>query len=251
VQSGCAPRRSTLGRARRRGWRANAADAVNLFRKPMLNFRKASSRVLARLLYRKLRVLDSEGVTGVRLLDGSAHFEGASDTFLGVQEAIAMLRDRSEVHARWLTRCANQIVLVPPMRAPAAFEPITRSVLLGCDVGSRHDSAAIAVFVTHEIAHARMAALGAPSARRNVELRRRIERRCVREQLEAILRIDPEHYLVPWSIDLLQLANESRLTPSKAQLSATAQRTYRRIRAGGYPKWVGRLGVRLALGLRR
>jgi hypothetical protein len=217
----------------------------------MLNVRSAVARVLAGILYRKLPVLHTPVKTGIRLVDGSAGHEGAAETLLGVQDAIEMLFDCSQVHARWLSRCANRLVLTPPMRSPAAFERITRSILLSCDVGGRHDSAAIVTFLTHEIAHARVAALLGRSTTRDPELQKRVERRCVREQLGVILRLDPHHYLVSWSVELVQAANESRLIPSNEQVVAIAQRTYRRLRTGGYPRWVGRLGVRIAFGVRR
>lgn len=200
---------------------------------------------------RGMHALGSTNAARVQLFDASASNPGIEATLRATQGAIASLLACSAVHARWLNRCVNQVVFISPTHSPAAFERFTRSILLSCDIGTRYDVTAVATILAHEIAHARMAALGVRISRENLEFRRRVERRCVREQLEVVSRIDPDHYFVPWSRELLQPAGESQLTPSSEQSRATVQRTYRRIRAGGYPRWVGRVAVRLALGFRR
>lgn len=207
------------------------------------------SIVASRLVTRRMTMLGRSSEAGIRIVDASAGHPAVAATHQATADAIDTLRALSAVHVRWMRRFVNQVVLVAPMGTPAAYESLTRSVFVGCDVGLQHDSAAVAAFLAHEIAHARVAATGLRLNSRHLALRRRVEQRCVREQLEALLRINPTHYLVPWFRVLLQPGAE--LTPSPVQVRANVQRTYRRIRSGGYPRWTGRLAVCLAVGFRR
>ena len=219
-----------------------------LLRRLSQNARRVISVIASRFLARKLKSLGRENAAEIPTVDASDDHPGAPETLLATNEAIRMLQECSVVHLRWMRRCVNQIVLTAPMQAPAAFERFTRRVLLSCDVGAQHDSAAIATFLAHEVSHARLSACGVRVTGAQVELQRRVERRCVREQLEAIQRIDSNHYLVPWSCELLLAEAEPQLTPSVTQVRARTQRAYRRIRAGGYPRWIGRLAVCIGVG---
>ena len=203
---------------------------------------RAVSRVAARLMTRDMHALGSKNAARIRLFDASACHPSMEDTLRRTQEVIASLLACSGAHARWLHRCVNQVVFVRPTPSPGAFERFTRSILLSCDVGTRYDATAVATILAHEIAHARMASLGIRTSRRNREFRRRVESRCVREQLDAVRRIDPYHYFVPWSCELLQAPDESQLSPSPEHTRVAVQGTYRRIRAERFPGgWHGLL----------
>lgn len=213
--------------------------------------RDQRSRLVARQMMRGMRSLGVDALTGVRMLDATADGVRDDGSIRRVREAHELLHAHEIAQARWLTRYVNQIILVEPMPVPAAFEHFSRSILLDRDAGSRFDGTGLAALLVHEAAHARMAGLGVRPAKETFSVRRRIERRCVREQLEVLLRIDPDHYFVPWSRELLSASGGEQLTPSQAQRSATLARTYRRVRQGGYPRWIGRLVVYAALALER
>ncbi len=185
------------------------------------------------------------------ILDAGAGHPNAKTTERGVKEALVLLREHSGAHLRWLRRSVNQIVLANAMHAPAAFDWFSRTVFLSVDAGAQFDAAAIAAMIAHEATHARLSESGVGSSRATKAMRTRIERRCVREQLTVLERIDPQHAFVAWSRQLLETSDDTRLLPTEIDRRAIVQRAYRRVRLEGLPRWVGRVVVRIALLLGR
>lgn len=213
-------------------------------------FERTVGRVVAVLAFRKMTTLPTAAGVGIEILSDAAS-GAASETASAALRATELLRSRSAVHLRWLTRCPRRIVVLSGMKSIAAYDARTRSVFLAHDTASRHDDAGIATLLAHEATHARLADAGVRLRVHDVRRRRRVEKRCVREQLEALERIDSTHYLIPWSRELLKATNEPELTPSLAARSQIAQRGYRRMRHQGVPRWIARVAVAIAAGRRK
>lgn len=108
----------------------------------------------------------------------------------------------SPVHARWIRRFVNRVVLVPALGPRASYRHRSRAVFLRDDSGVAHDALGLAAILTHEGTHARFCAHFGSSLML-FKTRARIEHRCVTEQLAVLRAGDPQHYLVEWSRELL------------------------------------------------
>jgi hypothetical protein len=197
------------------------------------------SRLLARVTARAATSLGRDNCANALVLDASAGHPAALDTFQRAIEALSMLQERSAVHVRWLQRCVNQIVLVPAMHSMAAYERNTRSVYLNVELGRQYDAIAVAAAIVHEVTHARVSAFGLRPSGASVAWKGRLEHRCVREQLEALLRMNPDHQFVAWSRELLRSRAEEDLLPSAEDRRVIGQRSYRR-GAGSRPSELDR-----------
>lgn len=206
--------------------------------------RDVRSLLISRLVARSMTAMGRERTTGVKVFDASAEDPNVLETHRLMLEAISMLDDHSKIHVRWMRRCVQQILLARSLGSPASFDQLGRSIFLDCTLGARYDAVAIAAMLAHEIAHSRVAMSGVRLSAKRFDLRVRVERRCVREQLEALLRIDQNHYFVRWSREVLDSGSESQFTRSSAEERAARRRVYRQMRERGVPRWISRITVR-------
>ncbi|MCC7000917.1 MAG: hypothetical protein IT357_02085 [Gemmatimonadaceae bacterium] len=184
------------------------------------------------------------GSLGIPVLDASSGSPAVQSSLDAVVDAVRVLEEACPTHHRWLKRTVRQIVLVPPMPALAAFDRFGGGIEVNCEIGAKWDIAAVAAVLVHEATHARIASLGVEaSSSRLDELRGRIERRCVREQLAALRRIAPEHPLVEWSQRILADETNDAMVPSEGERRVMLRRTYHRLRTAGAPRWLSRFAV--------
>lgn len=206
--------------------------------------RALRSRVISRLMAGSLTSVGCENSAGIEVFDASAEHSTMLETHRRTIDAITLLHETCPIHIQWMRRCAKRIVLARPLGSPASFDQVSQSIFLDCELGAHYDVVAIAAMLVHEIAHSRIAAAGVATSAKRLDLRVRVERRCVREQLEALLRIDPSHFFVQWSRELLESRAQSELLPTIDEESIARRRAYRRMRASGVPSWISRLTIR-------
>lgn len=120
-----------------------------------------------------------------------------------LEEAWALLEAHGTTYAQWLRRCVRRIVVAHVFRSRASFHFASRSVFLRSDTADAHDALGLAAILAHESSHARInETLG--SLLLVGKTRARVEFRCVSNQLHLLSAVDGHHYLVNWSISMLQ-----------------------------------------------
>jgi len=184
----------------------------------------------------------------VPVLDASAGHGRTHESNLLLAEAARLLEEHSVHCVRWASRGVNQIVLARSPHARAAFHHGTRSLLLDCEVAEHYDAAAVATMIAHEVCHSRISVSGLRAGTRDRQLAARIERRCVREQLEVVFRIDPNHRFVEWSRELLVAEPTTLLRTEVDNRTAIARRLYRFVRSRRVPQSLARSLVRMFVG---
>lgn len=158
--------------------------------------------------------------------------------------AYERLFDASPVHARWAQQGVERILFLDGSPHAAAFIAQGRQLILPLDLDDRFDVATVAMLLAHEAAHARLARAGFAAPYESLSAQVRVERRCAREQLDALRAVAPMHSSISWAETL---AADERLA-SRIGLG-NARRTLpfaRRLKRIGIP----RAGRRIAIGLR-